>query len=84
MKSDASIHAALVQYRIGDMYSPKVQQTEALALGVEEFICSIQENRLPLTNGKDGLDIIKIMEAADKSIKNKGEVMELKSSSYAY
>jgi len=84
MESDASIHAALVQYRIGDMYSPKVPQTEALALGVEEFISSIRENRQPLTNGRDGLDIIKIMEAADKSIKNKGEVMELKSSAFAY
>jgi len=74
-----SIHEALVQYRIGDMFSPKVSQVEALALGAKEFITAIQENRQPLTNGKDGLDVVKILEASDKSLKNKGEIIELKS-----
>ncbi|MEJ2506042.1 MAG: Gfo/Idh/MocA family oxidoreductase [Ignavibacteriaceae bacterium] len=74
-----SIHEALVQYRIGDMFSPKVSQVEALALGAKEFIAAIQENRQPLTNGKDGLDVVKILEASDKSLKNNGEIIELKS-----
>jgi predicted dehydrogenase len=72
-----SLHRALVQYRIGDMYSPKVPQTEALALGAKEFIDSIKEDRQPLTNGKDGLDVVKILEAADKSLKNNGLLVEL-------
>jgi predicted dehydrogenase len=72
-----SLHRALVQYRIGDMYSPKVPQTEALALGAKEFIDSINEDRQPLTNGYDGLDVVKILEAADKSLKNNGELTDL-------
>jgi predicted dehydrogenase len=72
-----SLHRALVQYRIGDMYSPKVQQTEALALAAKEFIDSIREDRQPLTNGQDGLDVVKILEAADKSLKNNGLLVEL-------
>jgi hypothetical protein len=72
-----SIHEALVQYRIGDMFSPKVNQTEALALGVNEFINSINENRQPLTNGNSGLAIIKMLEACDKSIKKMGEIIEI-------
>ncbi|MCX7909901.1 MAG: Gfo/Idh/MocA family oxidoreductase, partial [Ignavibacteria bacterium] len=72
------IYQALVQYRIGDMYSPKVDQTEALTLGVEEFIKAINENRQPLTNGYDGLKVVKILEAADFSIKNKGQIVEIK------
>ena len=72
------IYDALVQYRIGDMYSPKVNQTEALALGVKEFIGAIRQSRSPITNGKDGLAVVKILEAAEKSIKNKGELVELK------
>lgn len=72
------IYQALVQYRIGDMYSPKVDQTEALALGVQEFINAINENRQPLTNGYDGLKVVKILEAADYSIKNKGKLVEIK------
>ncbi len=78
MKTQESIHEALVQYRIGDMYSPKVNQTEALSLAVSEFISSIKENRKPLTSGEDGLKVVKILEAAEKSIKHKGQLVELK------
>jgi predicted dehydrogenase len=79
MKSTASIHEALVQYRIGDMYSPKITQTEALALGVDEFLLSIYEDRQPLTSGYEGLDVVRILEATDMSIKNRGELVDLKS-----
>ena len=78
LKEKEGIYDALVQYRIGDMYSPKINQTEALALGVEEFINSIKENRQPLTNGYDGLNVVRVLEAAEISIKNKGEVLEIK------
>jgi len=77
IKTTASIHEALVQYRLGDMYSPKVIQTEALELGVKEFIGSINENREPLTSGKDGLDVVKILEVANLSLQNKGQLFDL-------
>ena len=76
-KSTESIHEALVQYRIGDMFSPKVNQTEALALGAREFISAINENREPLTSGKDGLAVIKLLEAADISLANMGKIVEI-------
>lgn len=76
MLTTESIHKALVQYRIGDMYAPKILQTEALALGVQEFIDSINNDRQPLTNGKDGLNVVRILEAADKSLKNRGELID--------
>ncbi|MGE5350828.1 MAG: Gfo/Idh/MocA family protein, partial [Acidobacteriota bacterium] len=77
LSSKEKIRKALVQYRIGDMYSPKVIQTEALAVGVKEFISSIKEGRQPLTNGIDGLDVVRILEASDRSIKNRGCLIEL-------
>ena len=77
MKTAEKIHQALIQYRIGDMYSPKVVQTEALNLGAKEFINSIMEDRLPLTNGYDGLKVVKILEASEKSIKNKGQLINI-------
>ena len=77
MKEKEGIYNALVQYRIGDMYSPKLVHTEALALGVEEFISSIIEKRKPLTNGDDGLNVVKILEASDASIKQKGKLITL-------
>ena len=77
MSSKEKIHEALVQYRMGDMYSPKVKATEALALGASEFISAIKENRAPITNGVDGLNVVKILEASEKSIKNKGKLIEI-------
>ena len=71
-KSTESIHNALVQYRTGDMYSPQVSQAEALSSAVKEFIDSILEKRKPLTDGKNGVDVVEILEASEKSIKQKG------------
>ncbi len=74
-KTQESIHEALVQYRIGDMFSPKVNQTEALALGAQEFINAIKENRNPLTDGADGLNVVKILEASSQSLKERGKMI---------
>lgn len=76
-QSPESIHQALIQYRVGDMFSPKLNNTEALAIGAEEFIQSINQDRLPFTSGKDGLAVVKLLEACDKSIANYGEIIEL-------
>jgi predicted dehydrogenase len=70
--STESIHNALVQYRTGDMHSPQVSQTEALTSAVKEFIDSIIEKRSPLTDGKNGLEVVEILEASEKSIKQMG------------
>jgi predicted dehydrogenase len=68
---------ARIQYRVGDMYSPKILQTEALSLAAKEFIDSINEKRKPLTNGFEGLGVVRILEAAEKSIKDRGKLVEL-------
>lgn len=78
MKEKEGIYNALVQYRIGDMHSPKLVATEALTLGVEEFVNSIIEKRKPLTNGDDGLKVVQILEAAEASIKEKGKLVPIK------
>ncbi|NMB83193.1 MAG: Gfo/Idh/MocA family oxidoreductase, partial [Ignavibacteria bacterium] len=75
--SPEQVHKILVQYRTGDMHSPKINDTEALALGVKEFLSSINENRRPLTNAYDGLKVVKILEAAEKSIKERGKLVEI-------
>jgi len=74
-KTPESIHEALVQYRIGDMFSPKVNQTEALAMGAREFLDAIKENRKPLTDGIDGLNVVKILEASSESLANRGKMI---------
>lgn len=77
IKSTEGIHEALVQYRIGDMFSPKVNQTEALSMGARECIDAIIQNRQPLTSGYDGLEVVKLLEASDKSLKGMGQIVEI-------
>jgi predicted dehydrogenase len=77
IENQESIYSALVQYRIGDMYSPKINQTEALSLAVREFIDAIQQKRKPLTSGVEGLKVVKMLEASEQSIKNQGKLIEV-------
>lgn len=71
------VYNTLIQYRTGDMYAPKIDQTEALYLAAKEFIESIINNRKPITDGESGLRVVRILEAAQKSIKNNGQQIEL-------
>ena len=62
----------LVSYRSGDIYAPQVDDTEALLLVVKEFSDCIAENRPALTDGESGLRVLRILEAAERSIKADG------------
>ncbi len=66
-----------IEYRSGDMSSPNINLKEALGEAAKEFISSIEQNRTPLTSLKDGQYVVEILEAAEKSIKNKGELIEI-------
>jgi predicted dehydrogenase len=63
---------ALISYRSGDIFSPHIDNTEALALVVEEFAESIDQSRPPLTDGYAALQVLRILEAAERSIKADG------------
>ncbi len=63
---------ALVSYRTGDMWSPHIPKVEPLTQMVSHFAECIRENKQPLTNGEAGLRVVKILEAAQRSIKAQG------------
>jgi predicted dehydrogenase len=71
------IHQHLVEYRIGDMYAPRIEATEALFLVAKEFVDSIREKRPPLTDGRSGRRVVRILEAADKSLAQGGKPVAL-------
>jgi len=74
---DEAVHKALIQYRTGDMYAPKLEDTEALSLLTADFIKSIQTGDRPITDGESGLLITRILEAANLSVKKQGVKIEL-------
>ena len=67
----------LTDYRIGDIFIPKIEQIEGLRNMAEDFINSIKSNKEPISNFDLALDIVKILESAQKSIKNNGVKINL-------
>ncbi len=75
--SREGVYDTLVQYRTGDMLSPKLEQTEALSLAAEHFIDCVKNDKKPLTDGVSGLNVVRILEASEVSIKNQGKLITL-------
>ncbi len=59
-------------YRLGDINLPKLDQREALSLEANHFIDCILNGKKPLTDGALGLDVLKILEASDISLREGG------------
>ena len=72
LKTIEGIHSALVQYRLGDMYAPALQNGEALARATAHFAHCIKEGTRPITDGLAGLRVVQVLEAAQKSIAQNG------------
>ncbi|MFJ3961474.1 Gfo/Idh/MocA family protein [Streptomyces sp. NPDC090036] len=68
----------LVSYRTGDMVAPAIGEKEALRSMVEEFAASIRTGRPPLTDGRAGLKVLDILEAASRSLEFRGAVVGLR------
>ncbi len=60
--------------REGDTYKPYIQNLEPLKLELAHFLECVENKKQPLTDGKVGLQVIKIIEATYKSIKEKKTV----------
>ncbi len=73
----------LVSYRSGDMFAPKVEQTEALKREAEHFIDCILNDKTPINDGLSGLRVVKILEASNESIKNNGKMIQLKNLNFS-
>jgi len=59
-------------YHYGDSYIPYLQQEEPLNLACRHFLDCIETNSAPMTSGRQGLDMIKILEGASASLKMHG------------
>lgn len=76
--TDEDKNKILVDYRIGDIYIPKLSSEEALTGVANDFIQSILQKKKPLSNAQLGLEVVKILEASQQSIKNKGREVKIK------
>ena len=74
---DEARRRILVSYRTGDMYAPRIDRREALALVTEEFASAITEDRTPLTGAAGGLRVVTMLEAAQRSLREQGRRIPL-------
>jgi predicted dehydrogenase len=77
VKTRKHIYDLLVSYRSGDMWIPKIDKTEALALEAKYFIDCITENKTPINDGFSGLRVVRMLEACNQSLKQKGALVFL-------
>ena len=59
-------------YTRGDIYSPRLDNHEPLRIECEHFIESVSNRTRPKTDGQDGLRVVKVLELAEKSVRNNG------------
>jgi predicted dehydrogenase len=69
---------ALISYRLGDIHVPALPEQEALRAVMAEFAAAIGESRPALTDGRAGLRVITLLEAASRSIERDGAIISLK------
>ena len=68
----------LVEYKVGDTFLPNLKNTEALKTAVLEFKKMIHNKKYKsISTGQNGMDVVKILEAADKSMVNNGKPVKV-------
>jgi predicted dehydrogenase len=77
VKTREGMYNLLVAYRSGDIWTPRVEQTEALKLMVDKFIDYISNGGRIINDGPAGMRVVRLLEACNKSLKNKGEMVYL-------
>ena len=75
--STEGVHKLLVSYRSGDMWAPKIEQTEALKEELSYFHDCIVHGKTPINDGVAGWRVVRMVEAACRSLTKRGEAILL-------
>jgi predicted dehydrogenase len=75
--SPEAVYQLLVSYRSGDMWAPKLDPAEGLQTEAQHFVDCIEHSQQPATDGHAGLRVLRILEAAEKSMSGRGQLVEL-------
>jgi predicted dehydrogenase len=77
ISSGDKVRELLVNYRSGDMWAPQIEQLEALRVELDYFADCILQSKSPFNDGLAGLRVVRMLEAADRSIQKRGELVSL-------
>ncbi len=71
------IYERRIGYRTGDMWVPKIDATEPLRLAGKNFLECIETGAKPITDGRFGLSVVRLIEAATASMHKRGEAIHI-------
>lgn len=71
------VHRMLLNYRMGDIWTPQLSVKEALLTEIEHFAHCIEHNAKPVTGGTSGLHVVTLLEGATQSLRRRGQPVEL-------
>lgn len=57
-------------YCYGDIYTPRLNLSEPLRAECQSFVDAIESGEPPITDGRNGLDVVRVLEAANCSLLN--------------
>jgi predicted dehydrogenase len=63
-----------VSYRSGDIWAPRLDESEALRVEAKHFVECVRDKKRPITDGEAGLRVVEILEAASVSLATGGRV----------
>ena len=75
--SREGLYDLLVHYRSGDMWAPQIEQVEALTRELSYFVDCIANDKTPVNDGEAGLRVVRMLEAANESIRKRGAMVRL-------
>ena len=75
--SSKGLYELLVSYRSGDMWAPRLDRAEALTVELAYFAKCIDKGERPVNDGVAGARIVKMLEAADRSLRERGKEIPL-------
>ena len=76
-KHPDQLYKTMVGYRMGDVWSPNFDRTEALRNLAIHFVNCVDNNTKPITDGEMGLRVVKVLEAATKSMESFGKLVDI-------
>jgi predicted dehydrogenase len=77
IKTADDVRNVLVQYRTGDVSLPRLDGTEALKKMTGHFVDCYRNGKTPICSGQDGLDVVKVLEASQISLKSGGRAVSI-------
>jgi predicted dehydrogenase len=77
ISSREGVYNLLVNYRSGDMWAPRIEQTEALTQELAYFVDCVVNDKTPVNDGNAGLRVVRMLEAASESLRQRGAIVHL-------